>query len=294
MELRYRREVLVGIMIMGAVGAFIVGMLWLKGQGFRNGTPVSVSFADVTGLKQGDQVMMSGVVVGHVRSMELQPDGRVRAELALGDAPPPRSDARFSVRARDLLGAKYIAYHPGTAATPLPPGQVVQGVMQPELTDLATGLAGEGREILANATELLGPRMASELRLTLREAQATLQALARAGSRPSEELVAGLGDLRRLSQRLDILLARTTDPMTNTLRNMERVTASMQGVTQTLAHTSVQLDTLLTRLNSGRGTASQLLRDSTVLDEFRRTNRALGDLLVDIKANPGRYFRLRI
>lgn len=294
MELRYRREVLVGMMLIGAAAAFVGGMLWLKGRGFRNGTPVSIAFTDVTGLKVGDQVMMSGVVVGNVRSMELQPDGRVLVVAGIREAPPPRADARFAVRARDLLGAKYVDYHPGAAREPLPAGQVVQGVMQQELTDIATGLVGESREILANATELLGPRMANELRLTLREAQQTLQSLARAGSRPSDTLVAALSDLRRLSQRLDILLARSTDPMTGTLRNMERVTASMTGITQTLAHTSLQMDSLLTRLNSGRGTAGQLLNDSAVLDEFRRTNRALGELLIDLKANPGRYFRLRI
>jgi phospholipid/cholesterol/gamma-HCH transport system substrate-binding protein len=293
MELRYRREALVGLLIIGAAVAFAFGMLWLKGQGFRSGRPVDVRFPDVTGLKVGDQVRMSGLVVGNVRSMTLQPDGRVLVVVAIKRAPPPRTDARFAVRALDLLGAKYVDYRPGSGG-PLPEGQAIDGVMQPELADLATGLAGESREILASATELLGPRMANELRLTLREAQTTLQTLARAGSRPSDTLIAALSDLRRLSQRLDILLARTSDPLTGTLRSMERVSAGMAGVTQTLAHTSTQLDTLLSRLNSGRGAAGQLLTDTTVLAEFRRTNRALGDLLLDLRANPGRYLRLRL
>lgn len=294
MELRYRREVLVGMMLLGAAAAFLVLLMWLKGRSLRSGQTVNVVFVDVAGLKTGDQVRTAGVLVGAVRSIELDSTLRVRVEVGIRNGPRPRTDARFSVKSLDLLGARYLSYQPGTAAEFLSPGGTVEGVREPELTDVATVLAGEGREILANATELLGPRMAADLRTTLLEAQRTLETLARAGDRPSDTLVAALSDVRRLSQRLDILLARTTDPLAATSRNMERITGTMTAVTQTLAHTSVQMDSLLSRLNRGQGTAGQLLNDTTVLAEMRRTNRALGDLLIDIKANPGRYFRLRI
>lgn len=294
MELRYRREVLVGMLLLVAAIGFLATLMWLKGRTLRAGYLVSVTFTDVAGLKNGDQVRTAGVLVGNVRSIELDSSMKVRVVVGIKRGPRPRTDARFSVKSLDLLGARYLDYQPGTAREFLPRGGVVEGMRVPELTDVMGGLAGEGREILANATELLGPRMAGELRVTLQEAQRTLETLARAGTRPSDTLVAALGDVRRLSQRLDILLSRTSDPLAATSRNMERITASMTGITQTLAHTSTQMDSLLTRLNSGRGTAGQLLTDTTMLSEMRRTNRALGDLLIDIKANPGRYFRLRI
>jgi phospholipid/cholesterol/gamma-HCH transport system substrate-binding protein len=295
MELRYRREVLVGMMLIVAAIGFVFMLMWLKGRTLRAGQIVTVTFSDVAGLKTGDQVRTAGVNVGTVRSIELDSAMRVRVVVGIRKkAPHPRTDASFAVRSLDLLGARYLEYRPGNAAELLPRGAVVEGVREPELADVAAGLAGEGRAVMANATELLGPRMANELRITLQEAQRTLATLARAGSRPSDTLVAALSDVRRLSQRLDILLARTTEPLTATSRNIERLTANMNAVTQTLAHTSVQMDSLLSRLTSGRGTAGALLSDTTMLSELMRTNRALGDLLVDIKANPGRYIRLRI
>lgn len=295
MELRYRREVLVGMMLIVAAVGFVLLLMWLQGRTLRAGQIVTVSFGDVAGLKTGDQVRTNGVNVGTVRKIALDSAMRVRVTVGIEKgAPHPRTDASFAVKSLDLLGARYLEYNPGSAADLLPRGAVVEGVRVPELTDVAAGLAGEGREAIANATELLGPRMAAELRVTLQEAQRTLQTLARAGSRPSDTLIAALSDVRRLSQRLDILLARTTDPLTASSRNLERITESMTAVTQTLAHTSVQMDSLLTRLNNGRGTAGALLNDSTMLNELMRTNRALGDLLVDLKANPSRYFRLRL
>lgn len=294
MELRYRREVLVGMLLLVAAVGFLLLMMWLKGRSLRSGQTVNVVFTDVAGLKTGDQVRVAGVLVGTVREIALDTGMQVRVAVGIKRGPLPHTDARFAVRSLDLLGARYLDYRPGTAPTMLPQGGTVAGVREPELTDVMGGLAGEGREILANATELLGPRMAADLRATLTEAQRTLATLARAGERPSDTLIAALSDVRRLSQRLDILLSRTTDPLAATTRNMQRLTEDMTAVTRTLQHTTVQMDTLLTRLNGGRGTAGALLSDTTMLAEMRRTNRALGDLLIDIKANPGRYFRLRI
>ena len=42
------------------------------------------------------------------------------------------------------------------------------------------------------------------------------------------------------------------------------------------------------------GPIAALLNDSTMLRELMSTNTALRDLLVDFKANPGRYIRLRL
>ena len=295
MELRYRREVLVGMVLIVAAVGFVLMLMWLKGRTLRAGLLVAVTFTDVAGLKPGDQLRTAGVNVGTVRSIDLDSAMHVRVIVGIRKrAPRPRTDATFAVKSLDLLGARYLEYRPGSSPEQLPRGAVVEGMLVPELTDMAAGLAGEGRAIMANATELLGPRMANELRLTLQEAQRTLATLARAGSRPSDTLIGALSDVRRLSQRLDILLARTTEPITATSRNVEQLTANMNAVTQTLAHTSVQLDSLLSRLNSGRGTAGALLTDTTMLNELMRSNRALGDLLVDIKANPSRYFRLRL
>jgi phospholipid/cholesterol/gamma-HCH transport system substrate-binding protein len=297
MELRYRREVLVGMMIVGAALGFVLLMLWLKGKSLRTGEVVTVTFGDVMGLKVGDQVRTSGVLVGSVQEIELDSvTARVRVLMDIKKGPRPRSDARFTVKALDLLGARYVDYAPGTSPTVLPEGAVIEGVSggDTDLSEIATSVAGQSRQLIANATEFLGPRMAAELRGTLSQAQRTLEALERAGTRPSNELVAALGDVRRLSQRMDILLSRTTDPAANTVRNMETVSANMMTITRSLTRTAASLDTLMVSVNRSRGVAGALINDTTLLAEIVRTNRALGDLLVDLKANPGRYLRLRL
>lgn len=295
MELRYRREVLVGAMLMMSAVAFVFLMLWLKGKPLRSGHVVTVTFTNVAGLKVGDQVHTAGVLVGNVRSIKLDHATlKVKVVVDISHGPPPHADARFTVRPLDLLGARFLDYVPGTAAQLLARNQTIEGSDVPELSDMASGLATEGRTVMANAAELVGPRMAAELRATFAQAQRTLEALQRAGTRPSDTLVAALREVVRVGHRLDLLLDRASDPAVNTVRNMEQASANMTTITRTLTHTSAALDTLLTTLNSRRGSAGQLLNDSTTLSELRATNHALYDLLTDFKANPRRYVNLRV
>lgn len=294
MELRYRREAAVGVLLVVAAALFVFLMLWLRGRSFRSGELVTATFTDVAGLREGDPVRTSGVNVGNVRRVVLVGPGRVTVQLDVHGSPGPRADASAMIRSLDLFGARYVEYSPGTAGAAFPEGRPLQGVREQDLSEIAAGFSGQGREVLANATDLLAPSTTSELRAVLRQAQATLVTLQRAPDAPTTQLTAALAEVRRISQRVEILLARTTDPATATMRNMERITGNLTGVTATLTHTTATLDSLLTRVNSGRGVVGQLVNDTALVGELRRTNNALNDLLTDIKANPSRYFRLRL
>ncbi len=295
MELRYRREALVGFLLIAAVVAFVLLLLWLKGQPFRSGHLVNVTFPDVSGLKEGDQVMVAGVLVGNVRTIKLDATNlKVDVVMDISHGPAPHTDARFTVRALDLLGARFVDYVPGTSPDLLPAGRTVQGLQEPQLADMASSLGGQGRTIMANAAELVGPRTTAQLRATLAEAQRALQQIGNATNKPSDTLVAALAQLRRVGQRLDLLLEQTSDPAAATMRNFQQASSNMAQISQTLTHTSATLDSLLSRINSGRGTIGQLANDTTTLSEIRATNRALYDLITDFKANPRKYINVRV
>ncbi len=295
MELRYRREVLVGLLLIASAIAFVLLLLWLKGQPFRSGHLVNVTFVDVSGLKDGDQVMVAGVLVGNVRKISLDPSNtKVNVLMDISHGPAPHTDARFTVRALDLLGARFVDYAPGSSPQLLPKGGLVQGLQEPELADMASSLGGEGRTVMANAADLVGPRTTAQLRATLVEAQRALAAIGNAASKPSDTLTAALAQLRRIGQRLDLLLQNTSDPAAATMRNFQQASSNMARMSETLTHTSATLDSLLTRINSGRGTLGQLTNDTTTLSELRATNRALYDLITDFRANPRKYINVRV
>jgi phospholipid/cholesterol/gamma-HCH transport system substrate-binding protein len=291
-ELRYRREATVGAFLIVATVAFVFGMMWLRGKALRRGEIIAAVFSNVVGLKVGDQVRTSGVAIGSVDEILLDRPGRVIVRLELKRHQEPRTDARAIVRALDLFGARYVDYQPGIAATMLPADSPIVGEREPDFTEMASDLSGEGRRVLGNAAELVGPATTQELRGTLLRAQALLEDLRRSSRQPAEELVGALQGLRQVLQRLDLLAG--DDANRQTLTNLRDLSANLVAVTATMRNTVRTMDTLVGKVNDGRGTLGQLVNDTTLLFELRRTNNHLDSLVTDFMAHPRKYVSVSV
>jgi len=79
-----------------------------------------------------------------------------------------------------------------------------------------------------------------------------------------------------------------------TMRSVQSSARNMDSLTATLTRTTTQLDSILVKVNRGQGLAGALVNDTSLVGEMRATNTALRELLEDVKANPGRYIRLRL
>lgn len=292
MELRYRREALVGVFIIVATAIFVVGMIWLRGRSFSSGKQVQIIFSDVSGLKVGDPVRTSGVTVGQVRDIRLESPGRVDVLLELSAAPTPRADARATVRSLDFFGAQYVDYQPGVATASLPTGQEIRGQKEQDITGLAQGLSGQGQEVLANAAAFVGPENARELRGLLVEARSAVSQLGSATEAGSREATGALMDLRKVLQRLDLLLGN--DAAAQTLEGMRDASRNLAQVTATLQKTSVALDSIMVKINSGRGSVGRMVNDTTLVTDLHAASTALTELLTDLKANPSKYIHVRV
>ena len=291
MELRYRREATVGVFLIVATLVFVFGLMWLRGKSLTRGEAVDVVFADVVGLKEGDPVRTSGVAVGTVLSIRLDRPGRVVVRLELKHRQEPRSDAQATVRSLDFFGARYIDYRPGTAAL-RPEGQAIPGTIERDFSGMAQDLSDEGRRVLGNAATLVGPENNRELRATLARVQRLLDQLGADAASGTHEGIAVLTTLRQALQRMDLLLANPANQQA--LTNVRDATANLSEVSATLRHSSVVMDSLLVKVNSGRGTMGQLVNDTTLLVELRRTNRHLDSLVTDFMAHPKKYINVHV
>ncbi len=288
MELRYRREAAVGLLIVVGAAVFVFLMMWLRGRSFRQGEMVDVTFDDVAGLKVGDPVRTSGVTVGSVKSIELRGPGNVRVSFDVRHGPPPRVDAGAQIKSADLFGARIIEYTPGVATAPLPDDSVIRGTRLQDVSEMAVGMSAQARVLLDNSVQAT-----RELRAAMVEARALLGTLNAGASANSRELQGALENLRMVLHRMDLMVADNAPNARTAVTNMREASANLDRLTRNLASTTATLDTLATRIASGRGAIGQLMNDTSLVNELRATNRAMQELLVDLKANPGRYIRLR-
>src|SRR5579859_3835089 len=289
MEFRYRKEALVGLLLVIGVVAFVGLLMWLQGKSFRAGDVIHASFESVAGLKEGDPVRTSGVRVGNVKSIRLVTPGSVDVTFDVQHGPPPREDAQAQIVAADLFGARFIEYSPGTSSRPMPPNRVVHGIRMEDISGMDTQLSGQGKDVM---TEVV--LVSHQLRLTLENANRLLTTLNGGTATAMDTTIAALGELRRALQRMDQLVAQTSPAAEQTMRNAAQASAHADTLMRSLSRTSAAMDSLVELASHGRGAVPRLLGDSTVLNELMATNTALRELLLDFKANPGKYIRFRL
>jgi phospholipid/cholesterol/gamma-HCH transport system substrate-binding protein len=230
--------------------------------------------------------------VGQVKDIQLVSPGKVHVYLELTAAKAPRADARATVRALDYFGARYVDYDPGIAAHPLSATDSIPGAREPDMTEMVTGMASPGRAALNNAEQFFSPEAAAQLRALLADARTAVGQLGTATQTGSAEAGAALLDVRKVFQRLDLLLGN--DATAQTLQGMRDASRNLAQVTATLERTTVSLDSILTKINTGRGSIGRMVNDTTMVADLHAATSALTELLTDIKANPKRYISVRV
>jgi phospholipid/cholesterol/gamma-HCH transport system substrate-binding protein len=293
MDLRYSREVTVGVIVTVAILVFIFGTMWLSGRSVRSSNVVRLQFANVSGLKRASPVRVSGVNVGKVERIEFLDVGKV---LVIASLPPkirPRVDAEAKIVSVTLVGDYAVDFDPGRAPEFLPPGRVILGTQDLGLSGRALELSDRADSILIGAQAIVNQKTAEQLRSTLTALEGTLKASERtmriysdSSSGPTAELTKTMAAFRQLSVRLDSTLANPA--VARTLTNTDTLTRNMSAMTAQMRSTAERLDTLLAAVNRGQGTLGKFATDSGLYYDVRDLTKSMKELLDELKKHPGK------
>jgi phospholipid/cholesterol/gamma-HCH transport system substrate-binding protein len=140
-----RTEIIVGLFVL--VGIACLGYLAIKLGKLEvfgaSGYTVYADFPSVAGLKVGDPVEIAGVKVGRVESLGLSDDDRARLILRLNDGVKLQEDLIASVRARGLIGDKFVLLTPGASDKLIAPGgRIRETESPPDIPDLIGKIVG--------------------------------------------------------------------------------------------------------------------------------------------------------
>ncbi len=236
-----KHEIRVGLLLLGAVLVFAWLSIQIGGlQGFGKTVTVTVVFDDAAGLVTDAAVKVAGVQVGSVKRLEVA-DGAAKATLALDPGAELRRDVRAQVRARSLLGEKYVALTPRSADAPLlQDGDAIEDALPSiEIDDLISALgpalaavdpddvarlvasaADVSVAVGADADELV--TKAGELLDQLNEAASIAPAV-------KEDVPALLTELRGAVKDLDATVARADALLAKAEETLGKVDAAAEG-----------------------------------------------------------------
>lgn len=295
MDLYYKQEITVGVMVLVALGVMFGGLLWLTGSSLtgRGMTTVQVRFESVSGLNQGDPVQISGVTVGRVSRVRLQRVGSVTAELQIREEVRPRLDAGAEVRSLDFLGSKFVAYSPGMAEEFLDPDSVISGVNETELSESAVTLAEEATRTLNRAQAIMSEEVVGQVRSTLAAAERALNVVADVGEGPIvNDITASLRSVRSAAAALDSIVS---DPsIKESVRQLDEITEGVREMTEGLAAVTQQMALLVEQVRSPDGSVGRVLTDTTLYNDMHEVLESLRKLLDDVRERPGRYVNVKV
>ncbi len=295
MDLHYKQEVSVGLLVIASTALFAVGMAWLSGKsiGPSGSVTVPVRFTDVLGLRASDPVQTSGVKVGRVDHVVLEDMGRVVVYITVDGDSRPHVDASAAVSALDFLGAKYINYSPGKSPQLLPKDQVITGAAEMGLAEGVAGLSQRATDALTSAQAIFSQRTADDLHSTMAAATRALDVVTKVGNGPQLERASEvMHSLQLVASRLDSIIGNPS--IKKSLDQMDEVTTSLKEMTEGLAATSQSLSAILKKMDNGEGSFGKLVSDTALYHDLRETLASTKKLLDDIRANPGRYINVKV
>ena len=278
-------HVLIGLFTVLTVGAALLFGLWLNRAGADSAvTDYEVIFNEaVTGLSQGSAVQYSGIKIGDVISLGLDPDDprTVRARIRVVGQTPIKEDTRARLAITGITGLAVIQLHGGSPESPPLEGKDGQpGIIIADRSPLSR-LMANGEDLVSNISRLLNRANRMLSRENAERVSRSLENLEQvtagiAGQR--DELSAALQQVGVATQEAAELMRTANrlldDQGSQVLENAERLMASLErssrNIEQLLQNNRGALDSGMQGLGNLGPTISELRETLGALRGFSR------------------------
>lgn len=293
-----RNEVAMGIAIVVVVLFVFFGIRYLEDRPLFSGTYELVAeFDQADGLLRGSAVKISGVQVGEVSDVRLQPQGhRVDVRMRISDDVRIPEGSVASIQGLAALDNVSVAIEPGPEGAPaLEDGAALPGSRQTSLVDrVDTTLAGaqqtfEGAESLIAETE----RDLGVILTNMQSASGDVAVLLR---NERGRLHQTLVDLESTAAQLDVFAARLDraateggDSLSVAVGELNDVMRRLQVVVGSLERGSADLESVLAHIESGEGSFGRFVYDASLYTRLDSAAVRLDAILAEFQKNPGKY-----
>ncbi len=280
----YKQNIKLGAFIVGGIIIFLTTIFYLGSQNnyFNKTYMVSAIFKNVEGLKEGDNVWLSGVKIGTIKKVQIISEGKVIVTLSLKDKQNEfiKKDATAFIGSDGLIGNKIVVIRPGVAKKIIENGDTLNSnspTDTQELFNLAKEVGTNTRFItddlkLISAKINKGEGILGELlnegplSKDLRQAIQSLKSAGDNTNKASVELHTALQNVNAGDGLVTKLLTDTSYTFTfkNALNNIAQVGAN----TKKMSH---DLQELTSRINDKDNAIGVLLADSAFANKLRVT-----------------------
>ena len=299
------KEIKVALLTIVAIVALVFGYNFLRGSNLLSSDRTYfTTYPKVDGLNVGALVVLNGIKVGQVKSMELQPKkgNTVRVALELGKDIVV-GDSTTASLGGTLLGSKGITLTLGADAHKYTGGEEIRTVTPTSITDAfqakALPVLDTVGATLSHINGFLNKDAQTSIQQTLLNARSSTESL--------QKLIAAnqanINTITRNLAQMSTALNKTTGKLDKIAVNFSQLSDSLKTapvgpalrrLNATMAEAQTTVAGLNRALNDKKGSMGKLLNDMLLYNNLNATAGSADALLTDLKANPKRYVHFSV
>jgi len=293
-------ETKVGIIGIVTLLVLIWGINYLKGRNILNNNyTLHVFYEDSEGLESSAPVLMNGVKIGYIDAIELKTGEwpPIHVILHIEKQYPVRKGSTAVLFSADLLGTRAIRLGSSEQGAKLQHHDTIQSLTEEDMFASITaqlmpvmeqigGLAVSLDSVVGRLDALLESEAPAETMHHLSEISASLSLTLK----PGGSLYKSFQNLESFSSMLESQEGEIVS-MTGHLNSISESidSAGIDRIAEELLSASEALASLLNQVNSGNGTAGQLIYSDTLLINLQNLVANLDSLVIDLNENPQDY-----
>lgn len=295
--MKINKEIKTAALVIGGILLFIYGFSYLKGKSiFKDTKTLYTVYDEVEGLIPGAKVTINGLSIGKISNIDFLPS--TTKILVTMDV---RKELNFSTESAamlyevGLIGGKAISIVPKFDNNKtIQSGDTLRSEIKPSITDLINrqieplqikieSMLTSADSLFFGVSNVLDSDTQANLKNTLENLSVTME------------------NLNNASLAAHNILAQNQEQLNATFVNIKDTSENLKSITDSISSAEISrsinqfsktvagLNTIVSAIDAGEGTAGKLIRDEALYDNLRAATKELELLMRDLKNHPKRY-----
>jgi phospholipid/cholesterol/gamma-HCH transport system substrate-binding protein len=299
--LKLTKEIKTAILAISSILLFIWGYSFLKGSDLLSSyKQIYVEYDNVEGLVPSSPVTLNGLTIGKIKSIELQPTGKLLVELQIKSDFIITEKSVAEIYTPSPIGGKQIAIIINKSSTkPIESGEHLVSANKLGIID---GVLGQLDPLKIKVDQLL-----DNANLMMQNINQIMNADSKSNIQSGlANLNETLAQFKVASVQVNSILADNKSKLNATLSNVDTASKNFAKISDSLSkvkinHTIKTLESTLSNvndimknLNEGKGSMGKLMKDDALYTNFSKTSKELELLLQDVRLYPTRYVNVSL
>ncbi|MCH2214095.1 MAG: MlaD family protein [Flavobacteriales bacterium] len=311
-----KKEVKIGLVVILAIGALIVGLNYLKGINiFKSPTVYYGIYDRINGLESSNPIMINGYKIGQVKEIEIINDGtgRLLVTMLVDKEISIPKDTRALLKSGDLLGSMQVHFILGDS----PQNAVSGDTLVPDVEgDLVEEVNAQLKPIKVKAESLI-----SSVDSVIRVIEVILNAESQQNLIESfKGINNAIASLERTAFRMDTLVAEQRYKISSILSNIDNISSTLSEnsgeldriiknftqISDTLAKANIaetvvkanatlaEVQKIAAKIENGEGSLGMLINNPDLYKKLESASNNLDLLVEDLRINPNRYVQFSV